>query len=111
MKSIIVHDWMLKDPRLSGIKLLIYAVVYGFVSLGHSCFLSAQCWIDFLGCSRSQLYKALKELTLAGILIADKNGAFYAVDIFYEPVLCSYDSKTDLDEMIRIAKTPWVFDD
>lgn len=111
MKSIIIYDWMLSDPRLPGIKLLIYAVVYSFISLGSSCFLSSDSWIAFLHCSKSQFYKAKKELIKDGVLIVAQDGRIVSCNLKYEPFIKDSKFKDDLNEMIRIAKTPWVFDE
>lgn len=68
MKSIIIYDWMLKHPDLNGYKLLIFAVVYHFTSLGSGCFIGLKSWLDLLDCSRSQFFKARTELVSLGLL-------------------------------------------
>lgn len=97
MKSIIIHDWML-SKGLKGIPLLIYAVIYSFVSFGQECYVSEKKFLEFLGCSRSQFYKA--RAALIHQRFVDFNGSIYSlVDISIDD---------NIEELTRIAKTPWV---
>lgn len=99
MKSIIVHDYMIKDLKLKGFELLIYSVINSFSEFGQICFVKDKTFCEFLGCSRSQFYKARSALLYKGLIISVDNG-FITFD--------KKENDIQLEEMIRIAKTPWL---
>lgn len=103
MKTIIIYQFMIKDLKLSGIELLLYALVYGFSSHGSSCFLNERGYCNSLGCSRSQFFRAKSSLFQKNLLISSDSGLMCNTADFYAP-----DLSDRLDEMIRIAKTPWL---
>lgn len=99
MKSIIIHDYMIKDLKLKGFELLIYAVVNSFTQFNKVCFVKDKIFCSFLGCSRSQFFKARSSLINKGLLICIDEGF-----ITYENK--EYDM--EFEELYRIAKTPWL---
>ena len=99
MKSIIVYEFMIRDLKLQGIKLLLYALIYSFSQFGQGFFCSDKVVCSFLGISRSQYYACRK-------LLLDEGFIYYKGDHLYT-YSCSLVDE-DLEELIRIAKTPWV---
>lgn len=101
-KIIVVRDFMLSEYRLKGISLLMFAVIYNFSSLGQSCFMSIECWLDLLQCSRSQFFKAKNELVNKKYIVSNSKG------LVVSSLHNLYECEEELKEAIRIAKTPWL---
>ena len=68
-RFIIVHTFMVKDLKLSGFELLVYAEIYGFSKDGMSCFYGSWKYLsDLTGADRATIYRALKSLTEKGLI-------------------------------------------
>lgn len=104
MKSIIIQEFMLKELHLKGYELLFYAVVFSFSTFGQSCFVSEKTFCNFLDISRSQFYKVRSSLLLKKLIRFDESGKGL---IIYNSQFLSYKNE-DLDELVRIARTPWL---
>lgn len=79
-RFIIVHTFMVKDLKLSGFELLVYAEIYGFSKDGMSCFYGSWKYLSELtGADRATIYRALKSLTEKGLItkedVINENGA------------------------------------
>lgn len=103
MKTIIIFQFMVKDLKLKGLELLIYALIYSFTQYGQKCFMSAESIADAVGCSRSQVFRVLKTLHTAHFIDYDDGYICRLNDADYPEI------SKDLEEQIRIAKTPWLY--
>lgn len=104
MKSIVVFSFMIKDLKLKGSELLIYALIYSFSQFDQVCFMKPDTMAKSLGLSRSQVFRAISSLSKRRLI-----GGCCAEGLF----VISNDSvdknlEDNLAEMIRIAKTPWL---
>lgn len=74
MNGFYVAGWMIKDLGLSGTKLLVYAVIYGYSQNGVDDFHgSVSSLAEFLGVHNQSVIRALADLVNAGLLIKEKN--------------------------------------
>jgi hypothetical protein len=65
----IIHSWMISKLHLSGLKLQVYAIIYGFSKDGCSRFSGSISYLqNCTGGSRQGVISALKALTDAGLL-------------------------------------------
>lgn len=101
MKTIIIFDWMIKDLKLSGVELLLYALIHGFSQHDQVCFMLEKTYLDALGCSRAQYYRARSALLSKNLIDEFENG------LITRQALKNLDDD-ELQNMIRIAKTPWL---
>lgn len=73
-----IQGWMRTELELSGIELIIYAVIYGFSQDGESRFTGAASYLaDWCGCSRQTVINNLKTLLNKGLIVkyeSEKNG-------------------------------------
>ncbi len=73
----IIYDFMVEKLKLSGITLLVYALVYSFSKSGDDCYGTLDYIAKRVGASRTSVYRSLKELVKNGYLFkqnAEKNG-------------------------------------
>lgn len=103
MKSIIIYSFMIKDLKLKGSELLVYALIYSFCQFGQHCFMSPERISLELGISRSQVFRSLKTLFGKGFIIQSLAGLY----INKREDLDS-DSRVELEKLIKICKTPWI---
>lgn len=103
MKTIVIYEFMLKEFKLSGLELLLYALIYSFTQFGVGCCVSPDKICDFLLCSRSQYFKVKKELIRKGLVVASDKYMFTLHSEQKNP-----DKSLDLEEAIRLAKVPWL---
>lgn len=103
MKSIIIFSFMVKDLKLKGAELLIYALIYSFSQFGQVCYMKPETIATELGLSRSQVFRCLSSLLKKDFLTY--NGSAYLTNNrdFYD-----YETDAELERMIKIAKTPWL---
>lgn len=65
-----VHGWMLNRLGLKGVKLQVYAIIYGFTQDGVNHFTgSLQYLCDFTGTTKPTVIKSLSELTESGLIL------------------------------------------
>lgn len=102
MKSIIIYSFMIKDLKLKGLELLIYALIYSFSQFGQKCYMTAETIADVVGCSRSQVFRVIK--VLLAVHFIDYDHGYFCRHMEH----IDEDLKNKLNEMIRIAKTPWL---
>jgi DNA-binding MarR family transcriptional regulator len=68
--SISIQGWMINRLKLSGNRLIVYAVIYGFSQDGVSKYTSsASCLAEHTGISRQAVFEILKSLTKDGLII------------------------------------------
>lgn len=103
MKSIIIYSFMTKELKLKGVELLLYALIYSFTQFGCGCCASVDIICDFLGCSRSQFFKAKKELISSRLVVASDK---YMFTLHSEQK--DAERSQELEEAIRLAKVPWL---
>ena len=66
---ITIHGWMITDLGLSGIELLLYAVIFGFSQDGESVFKGSQNYLaEWCGCSRRSVIRSLNSLIDRGAI-------------------------------------------
>lgn len=104
MKTIVIFEFMIKELKLSGINLLLYALIYGFSQFDQRCYMSVENICKTLGCSRAQFFRAKHILFSRDLIVYDNEGAMLTnnSDAIFD------EFKENLEETIRIAKTPWV---
>lgn len=103
MKSIIIFDFMIKDLNLKGSELLIYALIYSFSQFCQVCFMKPETMAKCLGLSRSQVYRAIDILKRRNFIYYRDNGLMANCNDIYSDAI-----DETLENMIRIAKTPWL---
>lgn len=103
MKSIIIYSFMTNQLKLRGVELLLYALIYSFTQFGCGCCASVDVICEFLGCSRSQFFKAKKELISLKLVVASDKYMFTLHSEQKDP-----EKFEDLEEAIRLAKVPWL---
>jgi DNA-binding MarR family transcriptional regulator len=65
-----IQGWMINRLKLSGNKLIVYAIIYEFSQNGVSKYTgSASCLAEHAGISRQAVFKILKSLTKDGLLV------------------------------------------
>lgn len=65
----VVQGWMIKNLKLKGLQLNIYAIIYGFSQLDGQRFTGSLNYLaDWNGCSRQAVINALKKLTENGLI-------------------------------------------
>lgn len=69
----IIYDFMVEKLKLSGVTLLVYALVYSFTKSGDDCHGSLNYIAGRVGGSRSSVYRALKELVKKNYVIKLKS--------------------------------------
>ena len=110
-KVLVLHDFMLKDKKLKGAKLLVFAFIYSYAQIPNSSYLVS--WsnaIKFLGISKSAYFDALKWLL-------DNNYLKNDFSHIYGTVFHGFSDKTlntskfanySSDELCKIARYKWV---
>ena len=69
-KYITIHQWMISDLRLSGVELLVYAMIYGFTLEERTTFYASQSYIaDRLNVTVRAVARALSMLESKGMII------------------------------------------
>ena len=72
----VVHDWMVKELKLKGNELLIYAVIYGFSKDGKKrCTASIQHMADLINSTKQGVQKNLNSLIIKGLIAKEKKGS------------------------------------
>lgn len=80
----VVHGWMIKDLKLKGNALNVYAVIYGFSQDGQSAFSGSASYLaEFCGISRVSVFKILSDLVERGLI--EKTECFHG-----KLKLCTY---------------------
>lgn len=107
MKSIIIHEFMIKDLYLSGVKLLLYALIYSFTQFGQGFFVSDKVVCSFLHISRSQYFAAKKSLIDRQLVVCDpKSNKLYCARCVMDEDL----NNEELAEAIRLARLNLYYD-
>lgn len=110
-KVLLLHDFMLKDEKLKGTKLLVYAFIYSYCQIPESRYIVS--WrnaIKFLGISKSSYFDSLQWLIDNEYI---SPGEFHLIDdspltiIENNINLKKYADMTS-EEMVKIARTKWV---
>lgn len=105
MKSIIIYSFMIKDLKLQGSELIIYALIYSFCQFGQSCFMRPDKMAIELGLSRSQVFRSIKSLLAKGFIFSAFDGLY-----IHKREDTDFDSRVELERLIKICKTPWLND-
>lgn len=103
MKSIVIFSFMITDLKLKGSELLVYALIYSFTQFQQVCFMKPETMAKCLGLSRSQIYRALDALGHRNLLFYQDDGLMANCNDIYSDTI-----DEALENMIRIAKTPWL---
>ncbi len=69
----VIHDFMVKAFKLSGVPLLVYALIYSFTKVGGECYGSMEYIAERVGSSRTSVYRALKELIRKNLIVKHKS--------------------------------------
>lgn len=110
-KVLVLHDFMLKDEKLKGTKLLVYAFIYSYCQIPESRYIVS--WknaIKFLGISKSSYFDSLQWLIDNEYI---SPGEFQLINdmpltVMQDNInLKKYASMND-EEIIKIARTRWV---
>ena len=99
MKSIIIHEFMIRELKLSGVKLLLFALIYSFSQFGSGFFVKDKIVCQYLGISRSQYYSAKKDLIINNYVV-EKDNKLYSSVMDWD----HYIDDKDLQEAIRLAR-------
>ena len=85
-----IQAWMITKLNLKGIKLLVYAVIYGFCQDGDSCYHgSLQYLQDWTSGTKQSIIKVLKELVNEGFVVKEEsfpNNKYYISKNYLENV-------------------------
>lgn len=65
---IVLHQFMMKELGLSGVPLLVYARIYGFIAVNLEFFESKPHLADFLSTTSRSVYRAFNELIKKGLI-------------------------------------------
>jgi len=68
----IIYDFMVEKLKLSGVTLLVYALIHSFTKSGDDCYGTLEYIAKRVGASRTSVYRALKELVKNGYLFKHK---------------------------------------
>ena len=67
---IVLQDWMIRDLRLTGDELIVYALIYGFSQDNNSCFRGSLRYISYwTGRCRTTILKILAKLQDRGLVL------------------------------------------
>lgn len=70
-----IQGWMKTELGLTGQRLMVYAIVYGFCQDGESCYTGGYKYImDWCGCSKDTARRLLKSMTEEGLMIREDQG-------------------------------------
>lgn len=105
-KVLVLHDFMLKDSKLKGSRLLVYALIYGFITNCDSFTMSPQKVCDFLGIKKTSFYEAIKFLTDNNYLLCNGSKiSLYDYNNVIDKAGCIDEFN---EETIKIARFKWV---
>lgn len=108
-KVLVLHDFMLKDKKLKGSRLLVYALIYSYSQIPNSTFYcSYKHASSFLGISKSSYFEALQWLIDNKYLTSD----YDVSELLHNHHVITSDvspmwNKT-IEETIKIAQYKWV---
>ncbi len=81
----LVYGWMINRLKLKGVKLNLYAVIYGFSQDGDDEYTGTMKYLcDFCGGSRTTVTKALKELVDEGLITRSEKVINSVVFVHYK---------------------------
>ena len=84
----VIHDFMVKALKLSGVSLLVYALIYSFTKVGGECYGSMEYIAERVGSSRTSVYRALKELIRKNLIVKHKSEKYgkisYVANVEFE---------------------------
>lgn len=87
---VVLQDWMIEKLRLSGLELIVYAIIYGFSQNGLNCFTSTTRYLTFwTGKTKETCLKILKSLRQKNLIARKKK---HVAKIGSKPTyyLCDY---------------------
>lgn len=70
--SLVVTDWMVKELKLKGAELMIYAIIYGFCKSEGCCRASLAYLGDWTGTSKPTVIKAVDELIKKQLIVKEE---------------------------------------
>lgn len=70
--SLVVTDWMVKELKLKGTELMIYAIIYGFCKSEGCCRASLAYLGDWTGTSKSTVIEVINELIKKQLIVKEE---------------------------------------